>query len=80
MAQLYKMTLYVCDLEENLTLNEIKTLISERALDGVSINAITKFYHEKAGPQIEWNDDIDLNKTDSMAETWERYFREDTSF
>lgn len=78
MAQLYKMTLYICDLEENLTLDEIKTLISDRALDGVSISAITKFDDEKIGPQIEWSDDVDLNKTDSTAETWERYFQEDT--
>ena len=27
MAQLYKMTLYVCDLEDDLSLDEIKTLI-----------------------------------------------------
>ena len=78
MAQLYKMTLYICDLEENLTLDEIEMLISDRALDGVSISAITKFYDEKIGPQIEWDDDTDLNKTDSTAETWERYFQEDT--
>lgn len=35
MAQLYKMTLYVCDLEGNLSLDEIKTLIKQDALDGV---------------------------------------------
>lgn len=77
MAQLYKMTLYICDLEGNLTLDEIKTLISDRALDGVSISAITKFKDEKIGPQIEWHDDIDLNKTDSTVETWERYFKQE---
>lgn len=74
MAQLYKMTLYVCDLEENLTLDEIKTLISERALDGISVSAITKFTDEKIGQQIEWNDDIDLNKIGATDEDWEKYF------
>ena len=39
MAQFYKMTLYVCDLEDDLSLKEIKTLIDERALSGVSVNA-----------------------------------------
>ena len=34
MAQLYKMTLYVCDLEENLSLDEIKRLIKYEALMG----------------------------------------------
>ena len=77
MAQLYKMTLYVCDLEENLSLNEIKELISDDALDGVSVSCIAHFANEKVGPRIEWDDDIDLNYADSKAEQWERYFEED---
>ena len=72
MAQLYKMTLYVCDLEENLSLNEIKRLISDDALDGISVSCITHFANEKVGPRIEWDDDIDLNYTDSTAEQWNR--------
>ena len=32
MAQLYKMTLYVCDLEDNLSLDEIETLKQEGKL------------------------------------------------
>lgn len=35
MAKLYKMTLYVCDLEENLDLDHIKELINYRALYGI---------------------------------------------
>lgn len=76
MAQLYKMTLYVCDLEENLSLDEIKTLINERALDGVSVACITHYTNEQVGSCIEWDDDIDLNKMDSTTEQWERYFKE----
>lgn len=77
MAQLYKMTLYVCDMEEDLSLNEIKRLISDDALDGISISCITHFSNEKVGPRIEWDDDIDLNYTGSTTEQWERYFEED---
>lgn len=40
MAQLYKMTLYVCDIEDDLSLDEIKTLIKQDALDGVAVNYI----------------------------------------
>lgn len=54
MAQFYKMTLYVCDLEDDLSLNEIKMLIDERALSGVSVNAICRFSNEQTGKQIEW--------------------------
>ena len=76
MAQLYKMTLYVCDLEENSSLNEIKRLISDDALDGVSVSCITHFANEKVGLRIDFDDDIDLNYTDSTTEQWERYFEE----
>ena len=77
MAQLYKMTLYVCDLEGNLTLEEIKQLIDERALDGVAVSCITHYASEKTGPCIEWQDDVDLNYLDSTTEQWERYFKEE---
>ena len=77
MAQLYKMTLYVCDLVEDLSLNEIKRLIRDDALDWISVSCIAHFANEKIGPRIEWDDDIDLNYTDSKTEQWERYFEED---
>ena len=77
MAQLYKMTVYVCDLEENLSLNDIKQLIDDEALDGVAVSCVTHFADEKVGPHVEWDDDIDLNYTKSTTEQWERYFKED---
>ena len=43
MAQLYKMTLYVCDLENALSLDEIKTLIKQDALNGVAVNCACHF-------------------------------------
>lgn len=49
LAQLYKMTLYICDLEENLSINEIKCLIKDDALDGISISCVTHFADEKGG-------------------------------
>lgn len=74
MAKLYKMTLYVCDLEENLSLNEIKTLINQDALNGISVNAVCHFSDEQEGRQIEWDEDIDINRIDCPTERWERYF------
>ena len=74
MAQLYKMTLYVCDLEESLSLDEIKILISERALDSVSVSAICHFTDEQIGEQVEWDDDIDLNKCNCPTSAWDKYF------
>lgn len=74
MAQLYKMTLYVCDLQENLSIDEIKTLIKQDALDGVSINCICRFANEQIGKQVEWNDNIDLNYTNCPTSAWDKYF------
>lgn len=76
MAQLYKMTLYVCDLEDNLSLDEIKVLIDERALDGVAVNCVCHFANEQVGKQVEWDDDIDLNNINCTTSTWEKYFKE----
>lgn len=53
MAQLYKMTLYVCDLEENLSLEEIKRLIKDDALDGISTSCVTHFANEKVGAHVD---------------------------
>lgn len=74
MAQLYKMMLYVCDLEENLSLDEIKTLIKDRALDGCSVSCICHFSDEQVGEQIEWDDNIDLNYINCPTSAWENYF------
>lgn len=74
MAQLYKMTLYICDLEEDLSLEQIKTLIEDRALNGVSVCCACHFADERIGPQVEWDDDIDLNRMDCPTSTWDKYF------
>lgn len=76
MAQLYKMTLYVCDLNDDLSLDEIETLIKQDALDGVSVNCLCRFANEQVGPQVEWDDDIDLNRIDCPTATWDKYFEE----
>ena len=74
MAQLYKMTLYVCDLEDSLSLDKIETLIKRDALNGISVNCICHFADSKIGQNVEWNDDIDLNRCDCPTSAWEKYF------
>ena len=76
MAQLYKMTLYVCDLEDNLSMDEIETLIKQDALDGISVNCVCHFADSKIGKNVEWNDDIDLNRCDCPTSSWEKYFEQ----
>lgn len=76
MAKLYKMTLYVADLEENLSLNDIKTFIKQDALDGISVNCVCHFADEKVGKQVEWDDDIDINYLDCPTSEWDKYFND----
>lgn len=76
MAQLYKMELFVCDLNENLSIGEIKELIKDVALDSTSVNCICHFANEQIGKQIDWNEDIDINSIDCPTEKWEKYFKE----
>lgn len=75
MAKLYKMELYVCDIEESLTLEEIKTLIEQDALSGIAVNCICKFHNEKEGKRIKYGDDTDINRIDCDISTWEKYFK-----
>lgn len=79
MAQLYKMTVYICDLEESLSLDEIKTLIGERALDGCAINCICHFANEKVGHKVDWADSIDINRLDCPTSSWDKYFEDRNS-
>lgn len=75
MARLYKMALYVCDIEDDLSLDEIKTLIKQDALESIAVNCICHFADEQTDPQVEWDDDIDLNYLDCPTSTWEKYFK-----
>ena len=74
MAQLYKMTLYVCDLEDSLSLDEIQTLIEQDALNGISVNCVCHFADGQIGQNVKWDDDIDLNRCDCPTSTWNKYF------
>ena len=76
MAQLYKMTLYVCDLEESLTPDEIETLIKQDALDGVAVNCLCHFADWQIGDCVEWDDDIDLNQYGCPTSAWDKYFKQ----
>lgn len=74
MAKLYKMTMYVCDLEEDLSLETIKTLVEDNALNGCAVNCICHFDFEQTGPRIDFNDEMDINMIDCPTYAWESYF------
>ena len=74
MAQLYKMTLYVCDLEDGLSLDEIETLIEQDALNSIYVNCVCHFADSQIGQNVEWDDDIDLNRCDCPTSAWDKYF------
>lgn len=74
MAQLYKLRLYVCDLDENLSLSDIKSIIEDVKLNNVWTNCVCHFSDEKVGKKIEWQDNIDINRIDCPTSAWEKYF------
>lgn len=74
MAQLYKMTLYVCDLEDNLSLDGIETLIEQNALNGMFANCICHFADSQIGQNVGWDDAIDLNRCGCPTSAWDKYF------
>ena len=76
MAQLYKMTLYVCDFEDSLSLDEIETLIEQYALNGISVNCVCHFADSQIGQNVKWDDDIDLNRCNCPTSAWEKYFQQ----
>ena len=78
-AQLHKMTLYICDLEDSLSQYEIENLIEDRALNGVAVNCICHFADQQIGKQVEWDDDIDINRCDCPASAWDKYFTPPTA-
>lgn len=74
MAQFYKMTIHICDLEDNLSIKEIEKLIEDKALNGISTSTICHFSEEEKGAKIEWDDDIDINYKDCPTSAREKYF------
>lgn len=74
MAQLYKMTLYVCDLEDSLSLDGIEALIERDVVHGMSVHCVCHFADSQIGQNVEWDDDIDLNRCDCPTSAWEKYF------
>lgn len=76
MARLYKMTVYVADLEEDSSLDEIENLIENEALNGCTINVACKFADEKeAAETVKWEDGIDINQISATPAQWDKYFK-----
>lgn len=71
MAKLYKVEMYVVDFRDEY--NNIGAILTdaEDALDGVFIRVAST-----QGKNIpDWNDDIDINKSDASIEVFDAYFK-----
>ena len=77
-ARIYKIELYVCDLENNLTVPELEEMINDYVLSRTSTNGFCRLFKIKEN-EIDWNDDVQLNNIASNAkrETWENALMED---
>jgi hypothetical protein len=71
-ANLMRMKLYVIDLNNNLSREELEGLIDQK-LNGIATNCVVRFFdHESV--EIQWHDEIDLNYINADQETHDRYF------
>lgn len=64
MEKLSKYTLYVCDLNGDLTTEDLQVMIDEYVLSRRSTNGFSLLIEEKS-KEIEWDDDYPLNYTDN---------------
>ena len=73
MAILKKITMYVCNLEGNLSTDTLHKMIDNDVLDRISTNGFCLLKEEKS-KEVEWSDDYPLNncdKSDDPSE-WEK--------
>jgi hypothetical protein len=61
---------------EDLSLDEIKTLIRQDALNGISVSCSCHFADEQIGERIKWYDDIDINQRNCPDSAWDKYFKQ----
>ena len=73
MATFKKFTMYVCDFNEDLSVEELQEMINQRVLDRCSTNGFCRLFEQKSVTQ-EWEDEHPLNyreNNENPAE-WER--------
>lgn len=70
MAKLRKISFYLVDIDN--TYNDVETITNEleRSLDG-----IVKVIATQESEEIDWHDDIDLNRNDATLEEHEAYLK-----
>lgn len=73
MATFKKITMYVADLDENLSVEGLQDMIDSYVLDRIGTNGFCKLFEQKSVTQ-EWYDEHPLNYSDNNANPaeWER--------
>lgn len=57
------------------SMDDIETLIRQNAMNGIAVNCICHFADSQIGEQVEWDDDIDLNRRCCPTSAWDKYFK-----
>ncbi len=73
MVKMYKTEMYIINLGDDLSQEEIKELIKQ-SLNGVAINCSVTFGEIKEKEIGEWFDDIKFNQTDTSIEEYRKEF------
>lgn len=78
MERISKYTLYLCDLNNNLTTEDLQVMIDLYVLNRRSTNGFSLLIEEKT-KEIEWEDEHPLNYTENSSNpnVWEKCLCED---
>lgn len=76
MARIYKMTVYVCDLDDDSDVEEIKWQIENYTEYASGGTTIVHCSDEEVGEEVNRPENIDAIRNDLTTERWKRYFQE----
>jgi len=68
MAKIYKVEMYICDINDDYT--DVEEIIND--IEN-SNNAVFNCFNIKT-VDLDWHDDIDINHSDCDVETYRKYF------
>lgn len=73
MAKIHKITMYVCDLGDNLSINEMQDIINDRVLNRISTTGFCLLQAVKSA-ETEWSDEHPLNyrNNSNNSDMWEK--------
>lgn len=74
MAKVYKFELFVCDLDENMSIPEIEEVISRALLENKDFCCVCHFEDAEEGPLTDYDETMNLHQWEAAVDEWRQYF------